>query len=977
MEKGKRSYLGLALGLLIALTVVFSQPTDKVEAATKSGWVSEDGNWAFYDNGVKAKNAWRSDSRGWTYIGNDSKMVKSRWQKDSHGWTYIGAEGYMVTNQWAKDSHGWTYIGADGYMVTNQWAKDSQGWTYIGADGYMVTNQWAKDSQGWTYIGSNGYMVTNQWAKDSQGWTYIGADGYMVTNQWAKDSHGWAYLGEDGYWQKGGTAFDTQGEAIIGEDGYWTGKYVEELEVVVVSAINATTIEITFDNEEVVEIELEETLVHGENEVTFEYNGQEFTVTVEYEDPAVVALEEATAAAEAAIAEIPEEITLEDAEAVEAARALVEAALELDEDAEIEGLEVLEAAEAKIAELMAKEEAVQELAVATEEVVKAEETESQEDVNIARALVEALPEGEAKDDLVARLDEVQEVIDERLAPYIVEIDTNGGTINEEYLLTEVEKGQNYTLPYGFQSKLAREGYTLTGYTVEGTLIDANGEAVTEVSRYTGTYTPQSDVKLTANWELTYGKFIVYLYDENPSAQKDNLTVKLIDEDDTEFELTSNQYSGDYRRWEVENIPNGTYTLSIDGFIIQEGEKSGQPDTNSKFEVNENGTATVEFEFADDKPTTFIRYKVYGEKEQTPLEEAIAAAEAAIAGLPEELTLEDAEAVTAARTLVEATLELDEDAEIENIEVLEAAENKIAEIESEAAEVAAVIAAIEGLTYDEWYAGFPKDVEEARAAYDALSEEQQEKITNFEDLLVAEARVGLNTLIGEILFKSGLVEDDYTEESWAALKTSLTDVIAERDSEAATVESLEEAQVDLQEALDALVTVEEALEAEYSVFKDEIGSKLSLNLTETGTGTNQRQQVTVSGWGSVDSYLKDEKAKDVFKSLVVEIFENEDSEEPLSTSTLNIGENAITGGKGAPVESLAKSIDLIQFHYWGFDRTPEEYPISWIRTAYKDGAELGDTDGYLALLDDDNFVTATHAKLTIELMNGEKEVIETK
>ena len=914
----------------------------------------------------------------------------------------------------------------------------------------MVTNQWAKDSQGWTYIGADGYMVTNQWAKDSQGWTYIGADGYMVTNQWAKDSHGWAYLGEDGYWQKGGTAFDTQGEAIIGEDGYWTGKYVEELEVVVVSAINATTIEITFDNEEVVEIELEETLVHGENEVTFEYNGQEFTVTVEYEDPAVVALEEATAAAEAAIAEIPEEITLEDAEAVEAARALVEAALELDEDAEIEGLEVLEAAEAKIAELMAKEEAVQELAVATEEVVKAEETESQEDVNIARALVEALPEGEAKDDLVARLDEVQEVIDERLAPYIVEIDTNGGTINEEYLLTEVEKGQNYTLPYGFQSKLAREGYTLTGYTVEGTLIDANGEAVTEVSRYTGTYTPQSDVKLTANWELTYGKFIVYLYDENPSAQKDNLTVKLIDEDDTEFELTSNQYSGDYRRWEVENIPNGTYTLSIDGFIIQEGEKSGQPDTNSKFEVNENGTATVEFEFADDKPTTFIRYKVYGEKEQTPLEEAIAAAEAAIAGLPEELTLEDAEAVTAARTLVEATLELDEDAEIENIEVLEAAENKIAEIESEAAEVAAVIAAIEGLTYDEWYAGFPKDVEEARAAYDALSEEQQEKITNFEDLLVAEARVGLNTLIGEILFKSGLVEDDYTEESWAALKTSLTDVIAERDSEAATVESLEEAQVDLQEALDALVTVEEAigyartslndliadilvnydaadytvetwqalegvfveavaerdseaatvesledaktdlqealdtlvtveeaLEAEYSVFKDEIGSKLSLNLTETGTGTNQRQQVTVSGWGSVDSYLKDEKAKDVFKSLVVEIFENEDSEEPLSTSTLNIGENAITGGKGAPVESLAKSIDLIQFHYWGFDRTPEEYPISWIRTAYKDGAELGDTDGYLALLDDDNFVTATHAKLTIELMNGEKEVIETK
>ena len=45
-----------------------------------------------------------------------------------------------------------------------------------------------------------------------------------------------------------------------------------ELKVVSVSAIDATTIEVTFDNEEVVEIELEEALVHGQTEVTFVYN---------------------------------------------------------------------------------------------------------------------------------------------------------------------------------------------------------------------------------------------------------------------------------------------------------------------------------------------------------------------------------------------------------------------------------------------------------------------------------------------------------------------------------------------------------------------------------------------------------------------------------------------------------------------------------------------------------------------------------
>jgi len=45
---------------------------------------------------------------------------------------------------------------------------------------------------------------------------------------------------------------------------------------------------------------------------------------------------------------------LDDAEAIAAARALVEAVFELDEEAEIEGIEKLEAAEAELARLQAK-----------------------------------------------------------------------------------------------------------------------------------------------------------------------------------------------------------------------------------------------------------------------------------------------------------------------------------------------------------------------------------------------------------------------------------------------------------------------------------------------------------------------------------------------------------------------------------------------------------------------------------------------
>ncbi|WP_461371117.1 InlB B-repeat-containing protein, partial [Candidatus Darwinibacter acetoxidans] len=83
-----------------------------------------------------------------------------------------------------------------------------------------------------------------------------------------------------------------------------------------------------------------------------------------------------------------------------------------------------------------------------------------------------------------------------------------------------------------------------------------------------------------------------------------------------------------------------------------------------------------------------------EEEPDELEEAIAAAEAAIAALPEEITLDDAEAIAAARALVEAVFELDEEAEIEGIEKLEAAEAELARLQDEKAALAEAIAAAE-------------------------------------------------------------------------------------------------------------------------------------------------------------------------------------------------------------------------------------------------------------------------------------------
>ncbi len=106
-------------------------------------------------------------------------------------------------NQWKSDSKGWCFLGNDGNWLTNTFQNDSQGLCYLDANGYWFkTGGWKQNSstKAWYYMGSNGYAVKNAWMKDSTGWCYLGADGAWVTNDWVKDSKGWCFIGANGYW---------------------------------------------------------------------------------------------------------------------------------------------------------------------------------------------------------------------------------------------------------------------------------------------------------------------------------------------------------------------------------------------------------------------------------------------------------------------------------------------------------------------------------------------------------------------------------------------------------------------------------------------------------------------------------------------------------------------------------------------------------------------------------------------------------
>ncbi|GAB4074290.1 hypothetical protein GCM10028778_17930 [Barrientosiimonas marina] len=115
--------------------------------------------------------------------------------------------------------------------------------------------------------------------QDADGYdTYFNNDGNLKYDIQTVQINDETYLLDSINYQKSQNPDGTLGDWVEDANPIDSQIYVDS-----VSAINAYTVEVTFDNDETTEIDLDEALTDGENEITFTYQGNQFTATVSYD----------------------------------------------------------------------------------------------------------------------------------------------------------------------------------------------------------------------------------------------------------------------------------------------------------------------------------------------------------------------------------------------------------------------------------------------------------------------------------------------------------------------------------------------------------------------------------------------------------------------------------------------------------------------------------------------------------------------
>lgn len=147
---------GLSGGRTLEYPVLFfdAETGAGADGMVKDGWVLEDGEWHFYEDGTQVMNGWVSVQEEDPYNGNQIGTV----------WYHIGANGNpgQMDTGWIADETGWKhyYLDTNGRMIHDTWANANAqpaihmpaGLYYLQHDGSVQMNGWALfDGSAWLY----------------------------------------------------------------------------------------------------------------------------------------------------------------------------------------------------------------------------------------------------------------------------------------------------------------------------------------------------------------------------------------------------------------------------------------------------------------------------------------------------------------------------------------------------------------------------------------------------------------------------------------------------------------------------------------------------------------------------------------------------------------------------------------------------------------------------------------------------------
>ena len=160
--------------LLLSVIAVFVLGCFSVSAATKTGFVTEDGKTYYINKDGSRQKGWLELNGRKYYFNRTTGVQLKGWAKDSSGKViryFTKGAGYMVTGN-LKDSKGnIRYFDGKTGLLTRGWRTDAKGYKYYyySGSGVMATG-WVQDkkSQRRYFSKANGRMLTG-WVENSAG----------------------------------------------------------------------------------------------------------------------------------------------------------------------------------------------------------------------------------------------------------------------------------------------------------------------------------------------------------------------------------------------------------------------------------------------------------------------------------------------------------------------------------------------------------------------------------------------------------------------------------------------------------------------------------------------------------------------------------------------------------------------------------------------------------------------------------------